>query len=73
MPQDCIIIKKTIFIQLLKFGLGGGALTKYLLEIKNIDFKAVELDYEKAAGLVKKWPQLTGKIIYQKFLACPII
>jgi 16S rRNA (adenine1518-N6/adenine1519-N6)-dimethyltransferase len=26
---------------------GGGALTKYLLEIPAIDFKAVELDTEK--------------------------
>ncbi len=35
------------FTQLLEVGPGGGALTKYLLEIKDIHFKAVELDDEK--------------------------
>ena len=35
------------FTQLLEVGPGGGALTKYLLELKEIDFKAVELDDEK--------------------------
>jgi 16S rRNA (adenine1518-N6/adenine1519-N6)-dimethyltransferase len=43
-------------------------LTKYLLELKEIDFKAVELDDEKVDYLLKTWPQLTGKIIHQNFL-----
>ena len=56
------------FTQLLEVGPGGGALTKYLLELKEIDFKAVELDDEKVDYLLKTWPQLTCKIIHQNFL-----
>ena len=56
------------FTQLLEVGPGGGALTKYLLELKEIDFKAVELDDEKVEYLLKTWPQLQGKIIHQSFL-----
>ena len=41
------------FTQLLEVGPGGGALTKYLLELKDIDFKAVELDDEKVEYLIK--------------------
>ncbi len=56
------------FTQLLEVGPGGGALTKYLLELKGIDFKAVELDEEKVDYLVATWPQLEGKIIHRSFL-----
>ncbi|MBP6234261.1 MAG: ribosomal RNA small subunit methyltransferase A [Chitinophagaceae bacterium] len=56
------------FTQLLEVGPGGGALTKYLLELKEIDFKGVELDDEKVAYLLYTWPQLQGKIIHQSFL-----
>jgi 16S rRNA (adenine1518-N6/adenine1519-N6)-dimethyltransferase len=56
------------FTQLLEVGPGGGALTKYLVELKEIDFKAVELDDEKIDYLLKTWPQLHGKIIHQNFL-----
>jgi 16S rRNA (adenine1518-N6/adenine1519-N6)-dimethyltransferase len=38
--------------KLLEVGPGGGALTKYLLEIPAIDFKAVELDTEKVDYLL---------------------
>ncbi|MEO7983016.1 MAG: 16S rRNA (adenine(1518)-N(6)/adenine(1519)-N(6))-dimethyltransferase RsmA [Bacteroidota bacterium] len=54
--------------QLLEVGPGGGALTKYLLELKEIDFKAVELDDEKVDHLQKTWPSLKGKIIHEDFL-----
>lgn len=53
---------------LLEVGPGGGALTKYLLQLKNIDFKAVELDAEKVEFLLKTYPALAGKIIHQSFL-----
>lgn len=53
---------------LLEVGPGGGALTKYLLELKAIDFKAVELDTEKVDFLIKKFPLLENKIIHQSFL-----
>ncbi|MBS1607858.1 MAG: 16S rRNA (adenine(1518)-N(6)/adenine(1519)-N(6))-dimethyltransferase, partial [Bacteroidetes bacterium] len=56
------------FHQLLEVGPGGGALTKYLLQINNIDFKAVELDEEKVNYLLSAYPNLQGKIIHQSFL-----
>ncbi|MCX6317473.1 MAG: 16S rRNA (adenine(1518)-N(6)/adenine(1519)-N(6))-dimethyltransferase RsmA [Bacteroidetes bacterium] len=56
------------FTQLLEVGPGGGALTKYLLELKDIDFKAVELDDEKVNYLLQTYPALAGKIIAGSFL-----
>ena len=56
------------FDQLLEVGPGAGALTKYLLQIKNIDFKAVELDDEKVEFLIGTYPKLSKKIIHQNFL-----
>lgn len=56
------------FSKLLEIGPGGGALTKYLLQIPGIDFKAVELDEEKVIYLLQTYPQLQGKIIHQSFL-----
>jgi len=56
------------FSQLLEVGPGGGALTKYLAQLKGIEFNAVELDDEKVAYLLKTYPSLEGKIIHQSFL-----
>ena len=56
------------FAQLLEVGPGGGALTKYLLEIQGIDFKAVELDREKVDYLHRQYPALEGKLIHESFL-----
>ncbi|HKZ67232.1 MAG TPA: 16S rRNA (adenine(1518)-N(6)/adenine(1519)-N(6))-dimethyltransferase RsmA [Chitinophagaceae bacterium] len=56
------------FTQLLEVGPGGGALTKYLLQLDAIDFKAVELDDEKVDYLLKTYPVLKGQIIHQSFL-----
>jgi 16S rRNA (adenine1518-N6/adenine1519-N6)-dimethyltransferase len=56
------------FSQLLEVGPGGGALTKYLIGIENIQFKAVELDDEKIAYLHKTYPSLDSKIIRADFL-----
>lgn len=56
------------FSQLLEVGPGGGALTKYLTVIENIDFKAVELDEEKVEWLVKTYPSLKDKLIHRSFL-----
>lgn len=56
------------FNQLLEVGPGGGALTKYLVGIPDIDFKAVELDEEKVAFLLQNYPGLEGKIISRSFL-----
>ena len=54
--------------KLLEVGPGGGALTKHLLEIPAIDFKAVELDTEKVEYLLAAYPDLKGKLIHKNFL-----
>jgi 16S rRNA (adenine1518-N6/adenine1519-N6)-dimethyltransferase len=54
--------------RLLEVGPGGGALTKYLLQLTNTNFKAAELDKEKVDYLLKTYPALQGKIIHQDFL-----
>lgn len=61
-------LQKNSFSQLLEVGPGGGALTKYLLQIQNINFKAVELDDEKVNYLISEYPDLNSKIIHQNFL-----
>ena len=54
--------------KLLEVGPGGGALTKYLLQIPAIEFKAVELDTEKVDYLLTTYAGLKGKLINQNFL-----
>ena len=54
--------------KLLEVGPGGGALTKYLLEIPAIDFKAVELDTEKVDYLLATYTDLKDKLANQNFL-----
>jgi 16S rRNA (adenine1518-N6/adenine1519-N6)-dimethyltransferase len=61
-------LQQQSFSQLLEVGPGGGALTKYLLDIKDIEFKAVELDEEKVTYLLQAYPAIQGKIIHQSFL-----
>lgn len=60
------------FSRLLEVGPGGGALTRYLLELSGIDFKAVELDEEKIQYLLKTYPAITGKIIHDSILETTI-
>jgi 16S rRNA (adenine1518-N6/adenine1519-N6)-dimethyltransferase len=73
--KDEIIIQKIIdavkqdaFTNLLEVGPGAGALTKHLLNLPGINFKAVELDEEKVGYLHQKYPVLKDKIIHQSFL-----
>ena len=54
--------------QLLEIGPGAGAITKYLLQLPGVAFKAVELDEEKVAYLVHSFPLLKDRIIHQNFL-----
>ncbi len=61
-------LQKHSFDRLLEVGPGGGALTKYLLEISTVDFKAVELDNEKVTFLEKSFPAISGRIINENFL-----
>lgn len=56
------------FRNLLEVGPGTGALTKRLLNIPGIQFKAVELDDEKVVYLEKHFPALKGHIIHNSFL-----
>lgn len=53
---------------LLEIGPGAGALTKYLVQLPGIDFKAVEIDHEKVIYLQKKFPALKDKLIEKDFL-----
>lgn len=61
-------LTKCAFTNLLEVGPGGGALTKYLLQLPHIHFKAVEVDDEKVAYLQHHYPALKDKIIHQSFL-----
>lgn len=54
--------------QVLEVGPGAGAITKYLLELPGIEFKAVELDTEKVKYLEQTYPAIKGRIINQSFL-----
>jgi 16S rRNA (adenine1518-N6/adenine1519-N6)-dimethyltransferase len=56
------------FSRLLEVGPGGGALTRHLLQLSGVDFRAVELDEEKVTYLLKNYPVLEGKIIHQSVL-----
>lgn len=61
-------LKTKPFKNLLEVGPGGGALTKHLVEIKDIEFKAVELDDEKTEFLLKEFPSLKGNLLNESFL-----
>ena len=56
------------FKNLLEVGPGGGALTKHLVKISNIHFKAVELDEDKINFLLREFPSLENDIIHKSFL-----
>ena len=73
--KDEKVVKKIIvalmempFKNLVEVGPGGGALTKHLVKIPGIQFKAVELDEEKISYLLKEFPSLKNKLIHQSFL-----
>lgn len=66
--QIVAALQQDAFTQLLEVGPGGGALTKYLLPLPGISFRAVELDDEKVAYLEKTYPVIQGKIIHQSIL-----
>ncbi|MCW3079656.1 16S rRNA (adenine(1518)-N(6)/adenine(1519)-N(6))-dimethyltransferase RsmA [Segetibacter sp.] len=61
-------LQKNSFDRLLEVGPGGGALTKYLLKIPGINFKAVELDKEKVLFLERAYPAIRGRILNESFL-----
>jgi 16S rRNA (adenine1518-N6/adenine1519-N6)-dimethyltransferase len=61
-------LRESAFTQLLEVGPGAGALTKYLLELEGVDFRAVELDEEKVRYLEDTYPVLKGKILHESIL-----
>jgi 16S rRNA (adenine1518-N6/adenine1519-N6)-dimethyltransferase len=62
------VLQEHPFQRLLEIGPGGGALTKYLVKLPDIDFQCVEIDDEKVKWLHATYPDLQGKIIHQSFL-----
>ncbi|WP_276132614.1 16S rRNA (adenine(1518)-N(6)/adenine(1519)-N(6))-dimethyltransferase RsmA [Polluticoccus soli] len=59
-------------MQLLEIGPGGGAITKYLIELKGVDYKAIEIDNEKVVYLQKTYPYLQGRIIEKDILKADV-
>lgn len=57
------VLTETPCSRLLEVGPGGGALTRHLLQLKQVDFKAVELDEEKIAYLEKTFSAFHPQII----------
>lgn len=75
--DDSVVVEKIVnelkalkFSRLLEVGPGGGALTKDLMNISDIDFKVIEIDTEKIVYLKKKFPSL--HIISGDFLKCEL-
>lgn len=62
-------LQQTPFTQLLEVGPGGGALTRHLIDLSGVQFKAVELDKEKVDYLLQHYPSLQGRLLHQDFLA----
>jgi 16S rRNA (adenine1518-N6/adenine1519-N6)-dimethyltransferase len=61
-------LRQNPFGQLLEIGPGAGALTKSLITMKGVDFRAVEIDREKIAYLKNHYPLLKDRIIEMDFL-----
>jgi len=61
-------LQQNSFKNLLEVGPGGGALTKHLIQLPGIHFKAVELDEEKINYLLKQFPSLKDNLIHRSFL-----
>lgn len=59
-------------MNLLEIGPGGGAITKYLIEIKDIEYRAIEIDDEKVLYLKKTYPVLNDKIILSDILVADL-
>lgn len=53
---------------LLEIGPGGGAITKYLMQMPFAEYLCIELDKEKIDYLYQKYPALKDKIIHDDFL-----
>lgn len=65
-------LREHAFTNLVEVGPGGGALTKYLIRIPEVDFRCIEIDTEKVDYLQKLFPELKGKIIHEDILTTPM-
>src|SRR5437763_9460229 len=63
------VLQQHHFKNLLEVGPGLGALTKHLIKIPNIHFKAVELDGEKIDYLLARFPSLKEDLVHKNFLS----
>ena len=61
-------LKQFPFTRLLEIGPGAGALTKYLVSMEGIVFRAVEIDREKVAYLKSHYPSMADRVIEADFL-----
>jgi len=59
-------------MQLLEVGPGGGALSKYLIADKTLQYKAIEIDEEKVNYLEQTYPDIKGKIILRDILKADV-
>lgn len=55
-------------LQVLEVGPGGGAITKYIIQLPGIIYKAIEVDEEKVTYLKATYPVLEDKIILKDIL-----
>jgi 16S rRNA (adenine1518-N6/adenine1519-N6)-dimethyltransferase len=60
------------FKNLLEIGPGAGALTRLLLQLDAIEFKAIELDHQKVNYLLHTYPSIKGNLIHKDFLKAEI-
>jgi 16S rRNA (adenine1518-N6/adenine1519-N6)-dimethyltransferase len=58
--------------KIVEIGPGGGAISKYLIAIEGIEYKAIEIDEEKYHYLETTYPAIKGKIILQDVLQASI-
>lgn len=65
-------VNRTPGLHLLEIGPGGGAITKYLLQWEDTDYKAIEVDDEKVEYLPKAFPAIEGKLIHKDFLKAEV-
>ncbi len=61
-------VTHTPHMRLLEIGPGGGAITKYLLQRQDEEYKAIEIDAEKVTYLEKTFPAIKGRIILHDIL-----
>ena len=55
-------------MNVVEVGPGGGAITKYLLDFTELNYKAIEIDKEKVDYLNKTYPAIVGRLINQDIL-----